>query len=182
MGISRIALLALVCTFLAGCAPATKIASNKAAGYSFEPKRMFIFTDIGSEFGNDFATAFQTKFTSIAQDCGVAVGLSRMSKLELDENIHINRMKSFNADTLLSIRRSGGTRRDLTDSGIFHVIYDIRLMDVQSSKVVYRATSDFYRGGTVIPITERGEALAVDITNKMKEDQVLRGCAPIKTS
>ena len=42
------------------------------------------------------------------------------------------------------------------------------------------AAVTFYRGGTIIPSTDRGAALAVDITNKMKEDHIFRTCEVIK--
>ncbi len=177
MKVSRIALLALISVLVSACAAPTKITSNKAQGYTTEPKRLFILTDIGSDFGKAFADSFQGKLTAIAQDCGAVIEVSKISSLELDANVHTNKMKSFNADASLLIRRNGGT---MNGSLLIHVIYDLRLVDVQSNKTVWRANTNFYRGGTAIPITERGEALAVDITNKMKEDQIFRSCPLIK--
>jgi hypothetical protein len=54
-------------------------------------------------------------------------------------------------------------------------------MDAASAKIGWRARTDFYRGGTAIPAAERGATLAVDITNKMKEDGLLGTCAPVKS-
>lgn len=162
---------------LGACVTPSKIASNKADSYSKEPRRLFIITDIGSEFGNDFFGSFERRITSIAQDCGAVLQISRLSNLELDQNVHANRLKTFGADTLLTIRRNGGTRNEY---GLYHVVYDARLVDVQSNKLVWRADTNFYRGSMLTPIAERGEALAVDLTNRLKEDQVFRGCAVIK--
>ena len=76
--------------------------------------------------------------------------------------------------------------RDLIDTSkmssgqLVDVIYDVRLVDIQSKRIVWRAAVTFYRGGTIIPSTDRGAALAVDITNKMKEDHIFRTCEVIK--
>lgn len=87
-------------------------------------------------------------------------------------------MKMFKADTIMSVRRNGGTRNEY---GIFHAIYNVKLVDVQTNKAVWREDTNFYRGGTAIPIKERGETLAVDITNKIKEDKIFRSCEIIKS-
>lgn len=45
---------------------------------------------------------------------------------------------------------------------------------VKSNRTVWRAKADFYRGGTLIPIEQRGEALATDLTGKLKDDGILK--------
>ena len=50
----------------------------------------------------------------------------------------------------------------------------------KAKRIVWRAAVTFYRAGTIIPSTERGAALAVDITTKMKEDHIFRACEVIK--
>jgi hypothetical protein len=161
---------------MVSCAPATKIATNKAGGYTSEPKRVFVVTDVGTDFGDEFYDAFQRKLTEIIQDCGAQLQISRMSTLELDPGVHLKKMKAFNADTMMTIRRNGGTK---SQYGLYHVIYDVRLIDVPSDKTVWRANTNFYRGGTLIPISDRGEVLAVDVTNSMKQDRIFSACPVI---
>jgi len=168
----------IVLSFVIGaCAPATRVQSNKAQDYTSEPKRVFVLTDVGSDFGDEYAQAFQERLVGIARDCGAVIEVSRINPLELDNSARTARMKDFNPDVVLSIFRAGGTRNQ---SGLFHVIYDVRLQDVQSKKMVWRANFNFYRGGGLIPVADRGRALAVDITNKMKEDGIVRSCPVIK--
>jgi hypothetical protein len=171
-------LLALVALLLVACAPATKMVSNKAGNWQSQPKRLFVVTDVGSDFGDEYYKSFEEKTTSILRDCGVTAGFSRITELELDRDIHVNRVKAFGADTVLTVRRNGGTR---SQNALFHVIYDVVLMDAPSGKIGWRARTDFYRGGTaVFTPAERGASLAIDITNKMKDDGLLGTCAPIK--
>ncbi len=163
---------------LTACVAPTQIASNKAQDYTAQPKRLFVVTDVGSEFGDEFANSFQTKLIAIASDCGTSAELSRISALELDDRARAREIDTFKPDSFLSVRRNGGTK--LTNGAIVDVIYDVRLVDVETKRIVWRAAVTFYRGGTAIVSTaERGAALAVDITNRMKEDKIFRGCAVI---
>jgi hypothetical protein len=178
MRLRYIALLACVPVLVSACAPQTKIATNKAQSYSGDPKRIFVLTDIGSDFGADFGEAFRAKLTSIAAQCGAEMEVSRISSLELDENVHNIRMKKFGPEAVLSIRRNGGTKNQY--GALIHVIYDVRLIDARSDKVVWRANTNFYRGGTAIPLKDRAETLAIDLTNQMKTDGIFHACELIK--
>lgn len=166
---------------LFGCAaPTTKIAYSKAETYATEPKRVFVISEVGSEFGKDFGASFEKRFADIAKDCGAATEVSRRVSLELDSNIHTNKMKAFRPDTLLTIYRNGGTKDPY--GGLILVIYDVQLKDVQSNKTVWRAEVNFSRGAGPLTgqnIAERGQTLAVDVTNKMKESGIFRSCAVI---
>ena len=48
-------LIFIVSVLLSACVAPTTIASNKAENYNKEPKRIFVLTDVGSEFGKDFS-------------------------------------------------------------------------------------------------------------------------------
>jgi hypothetical protein len=96
----------------------------------------------------------------------------------LDDSTRRREIDGFKPDVFLSIRRNGGT--EISTGQLVDVIYDVRLVDIQSKRIVWRAAVTFYRGGTIIPSTDRGAALAVDITNKMKEDHIFRTCEVIK--
>jgi len=163
---------------VSACAAPTQISSNKAQDYTAQPTRLFVVTDVGSDFGNDFANSFQAKLINIASDCGSAAEVSRISALELDDSTRRREIDGFKPDVFLSIRRNGGTK--MSSGQLVDVIYDVRLVDIQSKRIVWRAAVTFYRGGTIIPSTDRGAALAVDITNKMKEDHIFRTCEVIK--
>src|SRR5580765_4544364 len=150
---------------VSACAAPTQISSNKAQDYTAQPTRLFVVTDVGSDFGNEFANSFHAKLINIASECGSAAEVSRISALELDDSTRRREIDGFKPDVFLSIRRNGGTKMS---SG--------QLVDIQSKRIVWRAAVTFYRGGTIIPSTDRGAALAVDITNKMKEDHIFRTC------
>jgi hypothetical protein len=111
----------------------------------------------------------------IAKECGAAIQIESISALQLDESIYDKKIKAFNPDSFLSVRRAGGTVSQ--NGGIILVIYDVKLTDMPSNKVVWRANIRFPRG--INSIAERGEALAVDLTNKMKDDQIFRSCPTI---
>lgn len=179
MYLSRFAVVAALLLLVSACVNPTKITSNKAPGYSKELKRLFVITDIGAEYGAVYADTFGSKLQAIAKDCGVELEISRVVPLELDSSKHVTRMKAFNPDAVLHIRRNGGTKDQY--GNLFHVIYDSRLIDMPGNKAVWRSSTGFWRGGTAIPIAERGEALAVDLTNKMKQDGLLGACKVIAT-
>lgn len=162
-----------------GCVTSTKVASLKAADFSGEPKNIFIITNAGTEYGDEFYDGLKDRLTEIFSECGASSGFSRMPLLELDGSVHVRRAIEFNADYILSVRRNGGTQSDI---GLFHVIYDVSLYDQKRRKIVWKARTDFYRGGLIIPARERGGALAIDLTNKMKEDGIFSACQKIKGS
>jgi len=160
---------------MAACV-STTIQSNRAQDYTQQPKRLFVITNIGSDFGPEYAEAFRGALTRIAKDCGAEVEVSFLNPVELDEGVHDRKQKAFNADTLLSVRRAGGTKDGY---GLFQVIYDARLIDLATKKIVWRSSMTFHRN-RIVPIEKRGEALAVDLTNQMKDDQIFRSCPRIE--
>lgn len=171
---SRFLFVLLICGIVSGCAATTRTKTNRANDYNGQPKRLFVITDIGTDFGSQFSNAFQNKIKSIAKDCGVVVDIAYLSVLELDESRYDRQMMGFRPDTVLSIKRNGGTKS--AEGVLFHVIYDSKLIDMSTKKLVWRAQTDFYRGGFAIPVEERGESLAIDLTNKIKEDKIFRSC------
>jgi len=173
-------MVAACSALIAGCAAPTKISTNKAQNYTTEPKRIFVLTDIGSDFGTEYANGFQRKAISIVKDCGAEMQVQFLSALELDESTYDQKRKAYKADTVLSIKRAGGTKSEY--GVLIQVIYDIKLYDTLSNKVVWRANTTFSRGGGLIPVVERGETLAIDLTNKMKEDKVFQSCPLIKAA
>ena len=169
-------LLLAVAFLCAACAAPSRIVSNKAADYTQEPKRLFVVTDIGTDWGMDFFNAFKARLGPIVAECGGVLEISRISSLELDENVHVRKAVAFKADSLLSIRRNGGTKDQY--GGTIDVIYDSRLHDIKSNKVVWRSSTRFARA-PLFPIAERGQTLAIELTNKMKTDGLWHNCPVI---
>lgn len=165
----------LAALLVAGCAAPTRIASNKASTYTTTPSRIFIITDIGSEWGAEYANAFEQKFSDISKACGVSIRLSKISSLELDDTARQASMKSFEPDALLAIRRNGGT---ISGATVINMRYDLRLADPVSNKVVWRADASVVRGA-YLPMAQRGETVAIEISNKMKADGLYGNCAPV---
>lgn len=174
----NLAILAAVAFAVSACAPAAQIRSNKSAAYAKEPRRLFVVTDIGAEWGNSYYNGFKSRFTSLLSDCGAASEVSRVTDLELDDNAHQRRARKFNADAILNIRRTAGTKNGY---GMFiDVTYDARMTDVESRKAVWRSNVKFMRGLDGLP--DRGQELAADIVKKLKEDGILRSCTGEKAA
>jgi hypothetical protein len=171
--------LLVFCALMYGCAAPTRITTNRDANYQAEPKRLVVLANVSAGFGREFANVFNTKMISIAKTCGAEMEISEPSGLELDKNVHFDRMKAFNADSLLVMRRAGGTV--MQSGALIQAIYDVELVSVTDNRTVWRASVSFNRGGTALPVTLRAEVLAIDITNALKLDKVFKSCAVIST-
>jgi hypothetical protein len=164
-----------------GRAISTPVESNKAASYPGDPKRIFVITDIGTEWGKKYADAFQQKMTEVARTCGANTHFFYLTSLELEPPKPEAQILAFHADAVLSIRRDGGVKDKFGNVKVQN--YDIRLLDVKTDKLVWRARVNF-SGKAIEMITaliyskaDDGEALASDLTDKMKADLVFRTCS-----
>ncbi len=174
----RLLLIGAISALLAACAAPTQIATNKATSYTKEPRRIFVLTNVGSEFGSAFNASFQQRLKAIAMDCGAEMQIAVRSALELDEGIYTKMINAYRPDSVLTVHWTGGGTKQ---NGILILaIYDVRLIDKSAGAVVWRANTTFSRGSPLISLADRGEAFAIDLTNKMKADQILRSCQPIK--
>jgi hypothetical protein len=117
------------CVALAGCANPTSVRWNKADNYAGKPARVLLVTDIGSEYGDEFAAGFTRQFTALAAGCGASLDTVRTSPNDRARAEDQPRARDYAADTVLSIRRSGGTR---SGGLVIHVIYDIRLIEMSA--------------------------------------------------
>ncbi len=165
---------AAFCIFLTACASQTRVSANKAADFTREPKRIFVATNIGDELGAGYKAGFQKSVTELFKSCGVSTEFVFLSPLELDESIYDKKRIAFQADTVLTIHKAGGNRDQygLITLGIF----DAKLIDVETSKVVWRGNLSTSRGGSLSNQVV-GESMAVGLTNRLKSDQILRSCA-----
>lgn len=173
-------ILILMTVILSACVspPVTDINSKMAENYAGQPRKIFVLTDIGSDFGEEFFVAFEEKIKFLSKECGSDMLVSRLVPLELDEGVHARKLKEFGSDFLMSIRRNGGTQSQNT---LFHVVYDARVVQMVGAKIVWRAKVDFYRGGTIIPLQKRGDALAIDLIRKMRADGIFKNCTSVET-
>ncbi|WP_420992364.1 hypothetical protein ACKI2N_030320 [Cupriavidus sp. 30B13] len=155
--------------FLGGCARATD--------YTGKPARMYVVGLTGMGWDNDFSLAFAAKFHEVAKQCGVESTYDELSGLELDPNAITARMRAFQADTLLTISNGGGVVSAYGQR--LSIRYASTLTDVRLRRPVWKGQYNFSRGATAIPLEERAAVFAIDITNSLKHDGFLSGCAPI---
>lgn len=163
---------------LAACAPATRIESNRSASYTTQPTRVYVHTEIHPEWGNAFTAAFERRLGTILKECGAASQFGRIDKLELNEKARLDEMRKFGPDAVLTARHNGGTKDQY--GKLILGIYDSRLADVKTGEIVWRASSTVSRGGITIELAERGDAFAVELSNKLKQDQIFRTCPIIE--
>jgi hypothetical protein len=168
--------------FLVGCAPHSETTSNKMPDYNAEPKRVFLVSYIGNDFGGDFYKAFVEKVDALVGECGAEFAMTTVSSLDLDPKVHTQKINNFRPDALLSLRHPSGTiGYSNTRDGIVKVIYEAELVDVVSRKPALRAHFDFFKGSpTRAELSSKsyiGEALATDLVNQLKKDGIFRSCA-----
>ena len=171
----HLVLLLSVSASLGACA-ATKVESNKAADYSGEPKRVYVlFNDPNvAQLGSNFVTSFRGGLSSAAAACGAVLELGQVSPLALDDSQYEKDIQAFGADSVLVVKANGGTLDELGQR--IEAIYDVRLIDVQTRKTVWRANANLMSGGIMTASTTKGESLSAAITDKMKNDGLLRNC------
>lgn len=174
----RPSMLAAIALALSACAAPTTVTTNRALDYDGRPKRLYVIAGAGMGWGPIFSSAFRTKFREIAGRCGATTGFEEISGLELDQNGPAARAEAFGADSILAIVHGGGVISGSTGNRL-SIHYGATLTDARQKRAVWRGSFAFNRGGTVIPLEERGSVLAIDITNSLKKDGILQGCGQI---
>lgn len=171
------AVVAAALLLLGGCAPTTVGVTSRTSDYTNKPTRMYVLGTTGMGWNSDFSAAFSAKFREVTRQCGVESAYDEITGLELDSSALTGRMRAFGADTVLTIANGGGVVN--TAGGRLSINYGTTLTDVRQNRAVWKGKYTFSRGGTIIPIEERAAVLAIDITNSLKKDGLLTGCAQI---
>jgi len=152
-----------------GCSATTSIVSRKAPDFQDKLTDMFVISQVGSS-GEISPDLFKIELEQRAQGCGIRLGVSNVSRLELDPEIHLTRMKSFGSRYLLTLAATGGTK---TNGTITQATYDARLYE-EPKRMVWRADVQLNLGGAV----QAGSAeLAHQLLIKLNADGVTRWCS-----
>ncbi|RLK45630.1 hypothetical protein [Cupriavidus plantarum] len=172
----RLVLVAIMAACLSACAGRTAVNSNRALDYTGHPTRIYVMTAAGMGWGSEFSATFRAKFRDIARSCGAVATFDEVTGLEL-EQYSGDRVSAFGADAVLTVAQSGGVIDGYGNR--LSIGYNAALYDVSQRRPVWRAIFAFRRGSAAIPLTERGAVYAVDLTNSLKKDGLLKGCSQI---
>lgn len=161
------------------CAP-IKIESNKAAAYTTVPTRIVLVTDLGTDFGADYAIAFMETFSKGAADCGITLLQSTSSWLGMNDKTQQEAIRTFGPDAVLTMRRTADSVVD-RDKNVVIAAYDFGLVDQKSRKLVWRAQTRVARPYPQ-EMTREGQEFAVYVVSKMKQDELFGTCRKMAKS
>jgi hypothetical protein len=166
-----VVLAVVICLGLAtGCAPHTVIASTRVEGYSQMLSSLFVLSQVGSE-GEVSAERFEKKLTETGAACGIRIGITTMRRLDLNPDVHLERMKLFAPEHVLMLKQAGGITGD-----VHWEYYDARLLELPKT-MIWRADVRLNRDGTLFG--DPGEILAIDLLRKLRDDRFIPPCAKI---
>lgn len=153
-----------------GCGPHTVIASTRAAGYSKKLSSLFVLSQVGSE-GEVSVERFEKKLTETGEACGIRIGITNMTRLDLDPDVHLERMKRFAPEHVLILKQAGGI------TGAVHwQYYDARLLELPKT-MIWRADVQLNRDGMLFG--DPGEILAMDLLRQLQDDRFIPPCAKL---
>ena len=160
------------------CAPTAVMETNKAAEYTKQPKRLFVFEMTNPQFAENSAS-FQFTMIKLLGNCGVTMGYASQSSqpnLALaDASGPLNQAKTqiaqFHPDAILTVTWTRITTRS-NSGALVSVDYLFELTDVASRKPVWKAT---VKGFSV------GANLATRVIGRMSDEGILPpSCQPPK--
>jgi hypothetical protein len=174
---------ALVLQLAGGCAPATTVATNKAADYTGHPKMLFVAMVFDPAHGiNVLFQSFQARLEAGLQDCGVtthffAVLPTGRDPLQLDTSADPQvaalqaEITRFRPDTFMTVQVT--TYRVQVES-VTQFDYFFQLSEAASRKPVWKARGTLTR--RLSTLSEAGSGLAQDIVTRLLQDGVLAAC------
>jgi hypothetical protein len=126
--------------------PYTTISSNRSPATSEQITALFVISGVGSS-DDASPVSFRDELVRISEACGLRIGVSEMSRLDLDLGVHAQRAKDFGAQHVLTLqpteRRSqtgGGWGRNGGDQVTETTItYDARLIGDLPDQLMWRA-------------------------------------------
>ena len=166
-----------------GCAPATTIATNRAADYSGHPKMLFVTMVFDPAHGiNLLFDSFQASFEAALQDCGVTSRFFSLLptgrdplQLETPADPQVAALQAeiarFRPDTIMAVQVT--TYRVQVDS-VTQFDYFFQLTDATSRKPVWKARGTLTR--RLSTASDAGAGLAQDIVTRLLQDGVLAAC------
>lgn len=122
---------------------------------------------------------FGEKMTSIFQKCNIAIQIITTSQLELDESSYLKKIKDFKSDSVLFVKNKGKFTliNQATTSMVVDQYFSIMLIG-DSGELIWSADVTVYPEGigTDPYFTKRSVRFAIDLSNKMKEDNTFPSC------
>jgi hypothetical protein len=153
-----------------GCGPSTSIVSARAPGRTETLSNVFVISQVGSK-GEVSAERFEKTLVQTAETCGIRIGVTRVSRLDLDPDIHLERMKQFDPLYVLILEQAGGV------TGAAHwTYYDARLFEAPRT-AIWRADVRLHVEGALL--ADAGEKLAMDLLRKLRADRLILPCAKL---
>jgi|SaaInl8_200m_RNA_FD_contig_101_231234_length_2533_multi_3_in_0_out_0_2 hypothetical protein len=172
-------LISIILSFLLfSCVSPAKRVSNistqKVPDYQLTAKRLVVVSSVGLIFGSEFADAFHRKLEKAVNQSGTEIWIIKVQGAESDKQMYPGIVDDFQADSLLVIEKTESTRIEYSNS-TFRIRYLAKLVDLSIDKTIWRANIDFSRTNYNIPVQERGQGLAVELVNKLKQASILDG-------
>lgn len=161
----------VVGALLNGCAPVSRVQSNRAYDYRDEPRRLFVIANMGIGAPAGVYLGFERGMREFAARCVKDIDFSRVDALELDSAVHDRRLREFDPDTHLILRFIGGAKYH---SQIVELRYDAQLVDMSSKKRVWRAAMSIRSGLNSNEVV--GEQMANDLVERMRADSIVKQC------
>ncbi len=178
-----------------GCSASTQIKSAKAPDFAGRVPRMFVISEVGIESDSQYpdpgptrtsatgtprvtlAARFKAALVREAKACGVELDVSSVTKLDLDPDVHLERLASFGARYVLTLTETGGTKS--AEGVVVEAAYDARLTDREDNdRIVWRADMHLRHGSMFGE--DPGVIVARDLLMKLDADQVITPCPGLR--
>ena len=146
--------------------------TNRDLGYSGHPTRVDIVSNLG-KFGDPFANELQKRMVVGIESCGGHAIFDRVSATELDRTVRDSQIAQFKADVVLSMQLANW---ETSDGAVVSGNVDSRLWDVNTKKLVWRASSTMHMGAFT-PASTQAESLYKDLIPKLRSAGMIPACA-----